>query len=246
MIGEKLTFAWVPGLSFGYLSYRQRRARVEKNSISEGAYKIEKSTYVVDEFPSFLRHMRKDLSPFFRREETGRPQVRGQSLKAKTKTHSAKALSTMGRNLLFALAKATTSSLYVAVADALFCVSGLMPRASAKRALRFAIWQSVEHLISACVLSDPREVTLLPQCTGCRMRPQGQLRVISASQGSVPGQPEGAWHGRVQGWLFGKLQDDTIALKSSSSSNCVGAHHDFRVLPHGAVHPPQASPWQSL
>ena len=87
-------------------------------------------------------------------------------------------------------------------------------RASAKRSLRFAIWQSVEYLICVCVLSDSHEVALLPQRTGCRMHPQGQVRVINASHGSVSGQLKGAWYGRVHGWVLGRLSDDKKTLKS--------------------------------
>jgi hypothetical protein len=67
---------------------------------------------------------------------------------------------------------------------------GVIPSASASRALRLAIPHSFVHLGLGREGEGVDEER--PQRTGCLIRPQGQVTVINDEQASVSGQLEGA------------------------------------------------------
>ena len=106
---------------------------------------------------------------------------------------SAKLFSTSAQNFALARANAVTSSVYVACCSVRPPDSrsvGLMPSASARRALRFAMAHSLEHLswlLSRAPLERER-----PQGTDWRMRPQGQVMVTTERQGPDSSQEAGA------------------------------------------------------
>ena len=81
-------------------------------------------------------------------------------------TYSEKLFSTMVQNFALARAKARRSSLYVTCWARPSARSGLIPRASARRAFLFAIAHSFEHF-SCWPPSRPDELVMdLPQGTG--------------------------------------------------------------------------------
>ena len=107
---------------------------------------------------------------------------------------SAKLFSTSAQNFALARANAVTSSVYVTCCSVRPPDSrsvGLMPSASARRALRFAIVHSLEHL-SCWLLSRAPLERERPQGTDWRMRPQGQVMVTTERQGSDSSQEAGA------------------------------------------------------
>ena len=112
-------------------------------------------------------------------------------LGAQSSTYSAKVFSTSSTNFPLCLAKATSSSEYTTLRFGL-CVSGLMPSASARRALRFAISHSFVQCGVRAAARPAGLETLRPHSTDCRMRPHAQVTVMVALHGSTSGQAEGA------------------------------------------------------
>ena len=106
-------------------------------------------------------------------------------------TYSSKVFSTSSTNFPLCLLKATSSSEYKTLWFVL-CMSGLIPSASARRALRFAISHSFVQR-GTKEASRPAVLEVLrPHNTDCRMRPHAQVTVIVAVHGSTSGQAEGA------------------------------------------------------
>lgn len=130
----------------------------------------------------------------------------------------------MAQNLAFARANVVRSSLYETWLSRLSARSGLMPSASASRALRFAIPHSFVHF-SCWPPSRAAFVIERPQGTDWRMRPHEQLMVTIERHGSDSSHDAGAWHESVHGWMAGM--------------------HSLRGFPQGAWQGPHGSPWQS-
>lgn len=162
-------------------------------------YNERKGTNVVYEVPPSFGHMRQHLHFPVRLHESAEL-FRSASLSYERDfgfAHSERVFSTNTTNFAFDLPKTVSSSVYTTLCSfpPLDFASGLIPNASANFALRFATAQSVEHF-SVCVDSRPAELDVeRPQAMGCFMRPQGQVMVTMARQGSVSSQTEGAWQG---------------------------------------------------
>src|SRR6266850_6572847 len=136
-------------------------------------WKVQSRTHIMDELAFGLRHGGQNLYPLVRRHEPALSRHRhvscfslGAQVKPQKHTYSAKVFSTSSTNFPLCLVKDTSSSEYVTLRFVL-CVSGLMPSASARRVLRFAISHSfVQRGVRAA--SRPAELEAhLPHSTGC-------------------------------------------------------------------------------